>query len=428
MSWLGTVRQRAAERPAALALSTGRADVTYRALVGGSLPPAAPGELVALHGDPVAVLGGFVAARRAGAVPLVLDARWSAQQREDALARFHGPPRDPGGLAVLTSGSTRAPRGVLRSEASWTASFAALAELTGLTDADEVLVPVPLSASLGLFAAVHALACGAALLSPAGPGELLALARRATVVHTTPHGLERVLDALAGAPSRRLRCAIVGGAALAPALRERSAAAGIRVLEYYGAAELSFVGVDGDGDGLRAFPGVQVRIEGGGGAPGRIWVRSPYLADGYLGDTGALRRDADGWVTVGDLGALLPGAPGRFAVRGRGDAAILTAAATVLAEDVERVLSTFPGIGAAVVFGEPHPALGALVCAAVETAAGDPDAAARRWREACRSALPSEQRPRRWYTAARLPRTASGKPDRGEVVRRARAGRLRRSA
>ena len=82
-----------------------------------------------------------------------------------------------------------------------------------------------------------------------------------------------------------------------------------------------------------------------------------------------LRRDADGFATVGDL-AERDAPTAACAILGRGDAAITTAGATVLAEHVESRLAALPGVDAAAVLGEPHELLGQRVLAVVELADG----------------------------------------------------------
>ncbi|MCW2809911.1 MAG: hypothetical protein JWP61_369, partial [Friedmanniella sp.] len=65
-------------------------------------------------------------------------------------------------VALPTSGTSTAPRSVVRSTASWVDSFAGVAALSGLTPASRVWVPGPLNATMNLFAAVHARHLGAA--------------------------------------------------------------------------------------------------------------------------------------------------------------------------------------------------------------------------------------------------------------------------
>ncbi|WP_235493249.1 class I adenylate-forming enzyme family protein [Leifsonia sp. Leaf336] len=366
--------------------------------------------IVPLHDDDPALLDRLASARARGDVPLVLDARRPAEQLRAAVAAASRADLDGIGWATLTSGSSGAPRIVLRTHASWAASFAPVAELLGAADA--VALPAPASSSLTLFSLAHAL--------DGGPRPLLGDVAAADGFHGTPEGLRRLLERGA-APG--LRTALVGGSHLDPSLRARAEEAGIRVTAYYGAAELSFVAVD-HGDGLTPFPGVELRV-----VDGELWVRSPFVAAGYAGADGPLRRDG-AWATVGDRAVLEStvgdrGGPGgeRLRLLGRADDAILSASATIVPDEVEAALRGMPGVRDAVVFGLPTGRVGALVAALIEPAGSALSLAS--LREAAAERLAPAHRPRRWYLGA-LPRTASGKPARAEAVRRVLAGEVRR--
>ena len=296
-------------------------------------------------------------------------------------------------LAVLTSGSSDPagmPRAVARTSASWLASAAPLAEVAGLRASDRIAVTGPLHVSMHLYAALHALWLGAAV------GDEIS---GASAVHATPTRLARLLEADALPPA-----AIVAGAAMSESLRARATARDIRLTEYYGAAELSFVAI-GRGDSLAPFPGVEVELRPTS-AGRELWAHSPYLALGVAGG-GMLRRDDRGFATVGDLADPI----GRDAYRvvGRGDAAITTAGTTVLAEDLEARLLSLPGVVAAVVLGEPHDLLGERIVAVVELDAATDAAAVI---AAARHSLSAAELPRRWFVST-VPTTASGKPARG---------------
>lgn len=360
--------------------------------------------IVTLGGETAGVLERVREVREAGDVPLVGDPRWPRAQW-DAVVAAALAARSPEGAAwaTLTSGSSGRPRIVLRSAASWELSFDTVVELLDVGSGEAVALPVPPASSLTLFSIAHALAGGprpvfgvGALRSP-----------DVTSLHGTPQALRAVLDG--GAPPR-LRTALIGGSHLDAALRERARAAGIRAVSYYGAAELSFVAVD-QGDGMRAFPGVELSVR-----DGELWVRSPFVASGYAGAAGPLRRDGE-WATVGDRAEL---EDGRLRLLGRADDAILSASATIVPEEVEEVLRAVPGIRDAVVFALPRERVGALVAAFLEL---DGDRPGPDLREIVASRLAPAHRPRRWY-AGKLPRTASGKPARAEAVRRVLAGEV----
>ncbi|MFB9623647.1 class I adenylate-forming enzyme family protein [Nonomuraea helvata] len=437
------VMRHAAERPSRLAVCGPEGELTYARLAERVQGAArhllglgtGPGTLVAIGlAEPVEALVAVLAADLAGATPLVGDPTWDRERwsrvapaspyaaHVDAPLPYvpgpdvrHEPRPGDRAWACFTSGSTGRPRAVVRSRASWTASFPHLSDLAGIGPDDVVLVPGPLVSSLYAFAAVHTLATGATALLPGRrPSRTLGdLLTRATVVHLVPHRLPDVL-----ARPGRLRTAVVGGAALDPDAWAAAGRAGIRVVSYYGASELSFVAVDADGGGLRPFPGVEIEVRP---APdrsfGEVWARSPWLADGYLGDAaGPLRRDGDGWATVGDLAE--PYRAGEvLRVRGRGDGAIQTGGATVVPEDVEEVLRKVPGVGDIVVIGSPHPSLGSVVTAVIEAERASPPPRAL-LEATARDGLDTAQRPRRWYAVPSLPRTQAGKPARALVAAR----------
>jgi len=411
------------------------------------------GDVVAISlPDPVDLLTALLAVDLAGATPLVCDHTWSRAQRAevlrtiapagfveaplprgsaaDALAPLSTAATGPDGAAPpepsaadlawagFSSGSTGRPRAVVRTRGSWTGSFPAATPLTGTDPEDTVLVPGPLASSLYCFAAVHALATGACVQLAKGDAAVTTALATSDVVHLVPSALEPILDAIeAGAPSR-LRTAVVGGASLPADVRERAARAGVGVVTYYGAVELSFVAIDTDGTGMRPFPGVEVEVrELPGATLGEVWVRSPWIAQGYLARaTGPFRRDGE-WCTVGDLaevpapGTGEQGAP--LVLRGRGDGAILTGGATVVPEDVEVVLRAIPGVEDVVVVGTPHRRLGAVVTAVVQCA--DRPGLRAHLERVARASLSSAQRPRHWYGVRELPRTPSGKAARGAI-------------
>ncbi|WP_426625199.1 AMP-binding enzyme [Leifsonia sp. McL0607] len=363
--------------------------------------------IVPLHDDDPALLERLASARLAGDIPLVLGARRPPEQLRAAVATASSVDLAGIGWTTLTSGSSGTPRIVLRTPASWEQSFAAVAELLDLAGPEHaVALPAPASSSLTLFSLAHALG--------GGPRPLLGDVATADCLHGTPEGLRRMLEA--GTPPR-LRAALVGGSHLDPSLRARAEEAGIRVTAYYGAAELSFVAVD-HGDGLVPFPGVELRV-----IDGELWVRSPFVAAGYAGVGGPLRRDGE-WATVGDRAELVPATGGgeRLRLLGRADGAILSASATIVPDEVEAALRTVPGVRDAVVFGLPTGRVDSLVAALIEPENSSPSLS--ELRAAAAERLAPAHRPRRWYVGA-LPRTASGKPARAEAVRRVLDGEVR---
>ncbi len=332
---------------------------------------------------------------RTGNAFAVLDPTWppsflgvATGQIQDAVSG--GAVRD-GDMVVFSSGSTDRPRGIVRTVQSWQASVAAFSDISGITAQDRVWLPGPLWSSLFLYGAFHARAVGAQVVlrddDPAG----------ATALHCVPSQLPGLLHRAQAGGLPLVRRAVVAGDHCSATLREQCEAAGWQVVEYYGAAELSFVAWrDGSGPFL-TFPGVETDLR-----QTVLWARSPYLASGYLSAVagGPLRVDPKGWATVSDLARTVPGG---LEVLGRGNGAVTTGGHTVVVEDVERLLRELPGVDEIAVLGMPHPQLGQMLTAVVVGSAADGSL------RAAVAGMPAPSRPRRWLHAEALPRTSGGK-------------------
>jgi acyl-CoA synthetase (AMP-forming)/AMP-acid ligase II len=364
-----------------------------------------------LDGNTADALVAMLAVREAGGVPLVGDSRWSTQYWSAVSSRAQEKRvATETAWASFSSGSSGAPRVILRSAQSWSASFAAVTDLLRLTRDDVVYLPAPLASSLSLFSVAHSRSVGASILLPSRPCSSADYLARATVTHATPQSLRAILELIEDGAPHAIRVALVGGDHLDQALRARSAAQGIRVIGYYGAAELSFVAFDDDGLGLRPFSGVLTRVVGG-----ELWVRSTYVASGYLGDEeGPLRFDDEGWATVGDLAAS--DLFGRFRVLGRTDGAILTSSATVVPHEVEVALRGIAGIDDAVVFGLPNERTGALVAALVQLPRDGSRPSAAQLRQVATARLPLTHIPRQWFWTDAIPRTSTDKAARSQIL------------
>ncbi|WP_067135706.1 class I adenylate-forming enzyme family protein [Microtetraspora malaysiensis] len=386
--------------------------------------------------DPWDALAWFLGADLLGAATLMVEPAWTPRERAAVLAdarphlvvtgtpspAAHGitPAGDDDTFFYLptTSGSSSRPKVLIRTRGSWLRSFAALGRLPG-----PVLIPGPLSSSLFLFGALHALWCGHELrLSPRWDPEAAAgAARDAAAVHLVPAMLAGLLAVLDRRPDLRaactLRTVVCGGAHLGAETRERFARLlpDTELIEYYGSAEHSLIAIRRGDDGLRPVPGVRLDIR-----DGLLWVNSPLAYGGRLRD-GGLEPDGAGWSTVGDRVELDPS--GCLVVRGRAGAVVSSGGRLVSAEEVEAVLRGVPGVTDVLVTGTPHPALGAIVTAVVEVGA-DARPALRDLRAAARTALEPGKRPRRWLATRALPRTPSGKPARAAITRQLRDGTL----
>ncbi len=387
--------------------------------------------------------------RSQGHPPLVvLDPGWPASLRAQALhevgAAVTAGRLTTDDLVLFTSGSNGSPRAVVRSVESWRASLRPLTDVTGIgapdVDPGPVWVPGPLTSSLALYGALHAAWAGL----PWATGRAdAAPAQEATAAHLVPTQLRDALDARDDGLLPRLRTVVAAGAHLGSSLRERAAKHGLRVVEYYGAAELSFVGWRDTEAPFQPFPGAEVRLGGGPGSdrrggevvvgapaphpagcqgPATLWIRSPYLARAYLRpDDDAPWQQRDGWHTVGDLAE--PAGTG-WRLLGRGDLAVTTGGHTVVVAEVEAALRQVPGVADVVVLGVPHERLGQVVAAVVQPTA-DHHGGLRERLDRAAGALPAPAQPRRWWRTDTWPLLPSGKIDRAAVSTAAATGALR---
>jgi long-chain acyl-CoA synthetase len=330
-----------------------------------------------------------------GSAFAVLDPTWPPRFRDLAVRQIEaavaGGMVGVGDMVVFSSGSTARPRGIVRTVQSWQASVAALSDITGITGEDRVWLPGPLWSSLFLYGAFHAGAVGAQLAlrgdDPAG----------ATALHCVPTQLPGLLHRALTGGLPLVRVAVVAGEHLAAPLRQQCERAGWRVVEYYGAAELSFVSWRDRRGPFQRFPGVETELR-----QAVVWVRSPYLARGYLQahPDGPFRLDQQGWATVNDLAREVAGG---LEVLGRGNSAVTSGGHTVVVEEVERLLGGLPGVQDVALLGVPHPRLGQVLTAVVVGWATDASL------RAAVAGMPTPSRPRRWVHTDVLPRTSSGK-------------------
>jgi len=304
----------------------------------------------------------------------------------------------PDHIGVFSSGSTSAPRCIVRSWDSWRMSFAAIDSRMGVHAGETIELIGSASSTMVLFAAMHALHHGAIPKVNASARPLRGNPD-ADVVHAVPAAIDDVLDQVIDGERRAPRLVVTAGATAPEALWRKAQRAGVEMVEYYGAAETSFIAWRRAPGAFEPVPGCNIDIR-----DGFIWVNSPFLAVGYLDSMiGPMRRQGD-WVTVGDMGDF--DTRGGLILRGRGDTAVTTAGHTVLVEDVEAALRRITGVDDVAVIGIPHDRLGEVI-AAVHVGS----ATSEQLRHAT-YALPDPARPRLWIQREELPRLPGGKVDR----------------
>lgn len=325
-----------------------------------------------------------------------------------------------GAFETLTSGSSGQPRRILRTVASWRASFAVNAGLFGIGPGLRMAVLGRLSHSLALYGALEALSLGADLhladgLRPDRQRALLA-AQGVALVYATPAQL-RLLAEAGGPALPALRQVLVGGSKLDAGLRAALAAMApaAAVREFYGAAETSFVtlaGADTPPASVgAAYPGVALAVRDAAGQDlaagqaGEVWVRSPYLFLGYAGDDpGSARRDGAGWLSVGEMGFLRGD---DLFLLGRAGRMVTVADQNVFPEEVELFLAGLPGVARAAVLARPDARRGHVLIAVCAGDAGPGDQILR----AARAHLGPLKAPRAVIWRQDWPALPSGKTD-----------------
>lgn len=284
-------------------------------------------------------------------------------------------PVDMTGLRIVyTSGSSGTPKGVLLGADQMRQSCAALLEASGAGPEDRHLSVLPyallLEAICGIYLPILAggnCVIAAHVVQAQGAeigvrlGEAVARDRPTTSV-LVPQLLQAwTIMASVGRVQvpDSLRFVAVGGAAVPDAIAARAWEIGIPVHEGYGLTECcSVVAVNRPGDRRpgtvgKPLPGCDLRIA----EDGEIVVRSPAVAQGYLG-----RQDgpANGEWRTGDLGRI--DADGYLCVSGRKDNLIVTAnGRNVTPEWVETMLLADPRIARCVVLPAPDGQLALLI-------------------------------------------------------------------
>lgn len=320
-------------------------------------------------------------------------------------------------LECLSSGTSGVPKRVVRHQDSWLASHRVNADLFGIGPGTVCAALGAASHSLTLYAAVEALCLGAEMhllagLRPVGQAARLAEAE-VTMLNATPTQLRMLAEA--GRPLPALRLVLIGGGALDRATRAAVAemAPNARIRVYYGASETSFIALSDDdtpeGAVGRPYPGVEIAVRDAlgrelpEGDTGEIWVRSPYLFDGYGSEGGGDTRWQDGWLTVGELGRV---DFGQLTLAGRRSRMFTVADRNLFPEALEAVILRLPGVARAAVLPLPDRSRGQVPVALVQGGPGE-DAI----RAACRQAMGAELSPRRVLELDDWPLLPSGKTD-----------------
>jgi long-chain acyl-CoA synthetase len=309
---------------------------------------------------------------------------------------------------TLTGGSSGRPKAIRRSQASWIASFRINAERFGIGPGSRVALLGHLGHSLSLYGLLEALHLGAEAHVLADLSPTRQRARMAEVGADVLYATPTQLRLLAGGTTQALpdlRLILCGGGALDAATGSRIArlCPGAACLVFYGAAETSFITIADagtpEGSVGRPYPGVTLVLR-----DGEVWVRSPYLFDGYAVGDGADTRWDGAFLSVGEMGRL--DAEGNLWLEGRRSRMVTVADRNVFPEAIEATILGVTGVVHAAVLPRPDALRGHRLVAVI---AGNGNDLSERVRRAARAA--HDPAPGRVLLHPDFPLLPSGKPD-----------------
>jgi acyl-CoA synthetase (AMP-forming)/AMP-acid ligase II len=396
------------------------------------LPPEGADEARRAAGDRVPILG------------IDMDASGSVSLTGVSGRTPVAPPAtDDVALVLHTSGSTGRPKRVPLKHANLSISAQNVARSYALTADDVSLCVMPLFHVHGLVASTLAtLSTGGTVVVPAkfSPLAFWRVARDYGVTwYSAVPTLHQLLLARAGEPldaargrpkpagTEKLRFIRSCSAALPPpVMHALEAAFGAPVLEAYGMTEAAHQMASNPLPPIErkpgsVGPGTDVRIsimDKDGrhlkqGEQGEVVIQGPNVIRGYENNPEANASSfVDGWFRTGDQGYL--DADGYLHLVARIKELINRGGEKISPREIDEVLLTHPAVAEAVCFGVPHGTWGEEVAAAVvlRDAASEADLLAY-----CRERLADYKRPKQIHITDAIPRTATGKIQRGAVAK-----------
>ena len=336
------------------------------------------------------------------------------------------PPGQSGRAVILTSGTTGTPKGANRPNPTSLSPVAAILSVIPLRARGTTLIAAPLFHAWGFAHMLLGTSLSSTLVLRRrfDPADVVAATAEhaADALIVVPVMLQRMLEAVAqravDPDTASLRVIAVSGSALPGPLALRVMDAfGDVLYNLYGSTEVAWATIASPSE-LRAAPGTAgrpprgtvVRILGESGAelpagmPGRIFVGSELLFEGYTGG-GDKDREA-GLMATGDVGHF--DAAGRLFIDGRDDDMIVSGGENVFPGQVEDLLAAVEGVREVAVVGVADDEFGQRLRAVVSLAPGA-ELTAAGLQEHVRRHLARYKVPREVVFVDQLPRTATGK-------------------
>jgi acyl-CoA synthetase (AMP-forming)/AMP-acid ligase II len=336
------------------------------------------------------------------------------------------PPKKPGKLVVLTSGTTGTPKGARRPTPPGFGAIAAMLSRMPLRRDEVMLLAAPLFHAWGLAALQVStpLLATVVLMERFDAEECLKTIalQRCTALVLVPVMLQRILELPAAVVNRydtsSLKVVASSGSPIpGAAVLKFMDTFGDILYNFYGSTEVSWATIADPSD-LRVAPttagrpplGTRIAILDKAGDPlpigavGRIFVGNDMLFDGYT--NAASPAVEDQLMDTGDLGYL--DASGRLFVAGRDDEMIISGGENVFPRPVEEAIAVLPQVADVAVVGVPDPEFGQRLAAFVVCADGASldEAMVKGY---VRNRLSRFSIPRDVTFVDQLPRTATGK-------------------
>ncbi|MGW0177558.1 AMP-binding protein [Rhodococcus sp. NPDC003322] len=350
-------------------------------------------------------------------------------------------PDDATAIVLFTSGTTSAPKGVLLRHQHLLSYLFNTVEFGSAGEEQATLVSTPPYHVAGMGAVLSNIYAGRRMvhLPDFSPPAWLDLVREEgiTSAMVVPTMLARVVEHLDGAPANTpaLGSLAYGGARMPQPVLERALVAfpDTGFVNAYGLTETSstiaVLGPDDHRDALadpalrgrlgsvgRIVPGMEAQIRGeneeilGDGETGLLWVRGAQVSGEYMGKGSAL--DADGWFPTRDRARI---EDGYLYIGGRADDTIIRGGENIAPAEIEDVLVRHDDVRELAVIGVPDDEWGERICAVI-VPVGAEHADSESIRTWCRERLRGSRTPDEVVFVDELPKTATGKLVRRDLV------------
>ncbi len=344
------------------------------------------------------------------------------------------PGPDDVALVLHTSGSTGRPKRVPIRHANLAASARNIVDTYNLTPEDVSLCVMPLFHVHGLVASVlSTFLSGGTVVVPAkfSPLSFWRVVRDSGASwYSAVPTIHQLLLARANgerpAGSEGLRFIRSCSAALLPeTMQNMEKVFGTPVLEAYGMTEASHQmcsnplpprarkpGSVGAGTGVKVSIMDAAGNHLASGERGEVVIQGPNVVREYENNPEANQKSfTNGWFRTGDQGFL--DEDGYLILTGRIKELINRGGEKIAPREIDEVLLTHPAVAEAVAFGVPHPTWGEEVAAAIVLRTPETNSAILAY---CRERLADFKCPKKLYVVDKIPRTATGKIQRGNVA------------